>query len=347
MPRFTKALLVLVITALLASACGLQTSATLPTRQAAEKTALYQANLPIVVQAAAAPPETGVEQPLSPTSAPLPPPLVETATPQPTPDLIYSGPALERTGEQTPPEKWRDWPVIPAVSDRAREIYAWGLAHGRDPNRFSKIGDCQVIRQYFLGLYEDPNNYNLGPYYELEPAIEHFQGSWYRLSDAVRTGFNVASVLTAINANPETCQPNEIPIDCEFRNHNPSIAIISMETWTPDRPTELYGQYLRQIVEISIANGVLPIISTKADNLEGDHSINLQVAQIAYEYDIPMWNFWAAADPLPNHGLMEDGFHLTNFINHYNRADAMENAWPWRNLTALQTIDHVWREVSE
>ena len=47
----------------------------------------------------------------------------------------------------------------------------------------------------------------------------------------------------------------------------------------------------------------VPIIATKADNLEGDNSINATVAQIAYDYGIPLWNFWAAVQPLPNHGL--------------------------------------------
>ena len=346
MPRLNKAQPVLIVLALLVSSCSLPVSVTLPTRQAAEKTALYQANLPIVMQDANLTPQAPATIESLPTITPLPTVEPPTPEPSPTPDLLYSGPADERTGQQMSPEQWRDWPVIPEVSDRARQIYAWGLEHGRDPNHFSKVGDCQVIRQYFLGLYDDPVSYDLGPYFELQPTIEHFQGSWYRLSDAVRTGFNVASVLVAFNSDPATCLPNETPIECEFRNHNPSIVIISMETWTPDRPTELYGQYLRQIVEFFIARGVVPILATKADNLEGDHSINLQVAQVAYEYDIPLWNFWAATDPLPNHGLMEDGFHLTNFMSHFGRADAMQNAWPWRNLTALQAIDRVWREVT-
>ena len=47
-----------------------------------------------------------------------------------------------------------------------------------------------------------------------------------------------------------------------------------METWWYDRPAENYAGYLRQIVEISIAEGIVPILATKADNLEEDWSIN-------------------------------------------------------------------------
>ncbi len=308
----------------------------------------YEMHLPVIANDPAPQGATLPGEPTPAESYPLQPSVEEPAAEtSPESDILYSGPVTERSGEQMAPEDWQSWPVIPVVSERAREIYRWGLAHGRDPSRFSKIGDCQSIRQYFLGMYDDPEKYRLGPYSELEPAIENFSGSWFRLSESVRTGFNVASVLTSINANPENCLPNETPLNCEIRIHNPSIAIISMETWTDDRPTEQYGEYLRMIVEATIASGVVPIVSTKADNLEGDHSINYQVAQVAAEYDIPLWNFWAAADPLPNQGLMEDGFHLTNFMNHFNNEEAMQNAWPWRNLTALQAIDRVWREVSK
>ncbi len=39
------------------------------------------------------------------------------------------------------------------------------------------------------------------------------------------------------------------------------------------------------------------------------------MAQIAYDYDIPLWNFWAAVQELPNHGLDPDDrmdIHLTS-----------------------------------
>ena len=59
------------------------------------------------------------------------------------------------------------------------------------------------------------------------------------LSEAVRTGFNVASVLTPLFANPENCQPGETPLVCEIRIWNPSIVIISMETWNAERPAQV------------------------------------------------------------------------------------------------------------
>ncbi len=249
-------------------------------------------------------------------------------------------------GEERPPEKWQEWPVVPVVSNRALKLYQAGKAEGHDLTHFSKVGDCQNIRQYFLGMFDSPGRFELGKddaY--LQETIDHFSGSWVRLSEAVRTGFNVASVLTPLYAKPENCQPGETPLACEFRIWNPSIVIISMETWTPGRPVAMYDNYLRQIVEYAIANKVLPILATKADNLEGDNSINLTIARVAYDYDIPLWNFWAATYPLPDHGLLEDGFHLTNGPNFFNNADDMKLGWPVRNFTALQAIDAVWKGV--
>ncbi len=232
------------------------------------------------------------------------------------------------------------------VSDHAFDIYRAGIDAGHDPAHFSKVGDCQNIRQYFLGMFDTPGTFKLGDKYAyLQKTIDHFSGSWLRLSEAVRTGFNVASVLTPLYANPKNCQPGEDPLECEFRIWNPSIVIISMETWTAGRPVQAYDNYLRQIVEFAISHKVLPILATKADNLEGDNAINLIIARVAHDYDIPLWNFWAASYPLTAHGLSEDGFHLTNGPTFFDSPESLDLGWPQRNLTALQTIDKVWNAV--
>jgi hypothetical protein len=248
-------------------------------------------------------------------------------------------------GQDLPPEKWQEWPVIPVISDRAVAIYQAGIAQGNSPTHFSKVGDCQNIRQYFLGTFDTPT-YSLGDKYEyLQETIDYFSGSWGRLSEAVRTGFNVASVLTPLYANPDNCLPVETPLACEIRIWNPSFVLISMETWTPDRPNQVYENYLRQIVEYAISKNVLPIVATKADNLEGDNAINQIIVRVAADYDIPLWNFWAATQPLTNQGLTEDRFHLTHRGNQFDYPGILDFGWPVRNLTALQTIDETWKAV--
>jgi hypothetical protein len=162
---------------------------------------------------------------------------------------------------------------------------------------------------------------------------------------AVRGGFNAASVLSPVWADRDVCEKNESPLECELRVNNPSVVIINLETWW-EKSAESYELYLRTIIETAISYGAVPILSTKADNLEGDNSINATIADLAVEYDIPLWNFWRAVQPLPSTGLQDDGFHLTYAQNFFDDPDRMKTAWPWRNLTALQAIDSVRRGLT-
>jgi hypothetical protein len=246
-------------------------------------------------------------------------------------------------------DAWKQMPVVPtSISDRAVEIYELGLTLGNDPTHFSIIGDCQNVSTYFLSAFDNPDDFSLGSEYTyLQPTIDYFHGSYSRTSLAVKGGFNAAAVISPLRGDPKSCNPNESPLDCELRVWKPSIVIVSMETWWSEKPAEEYDKYMRRVLDRIIETGALPIIATKADNLEGDHSINATIAQIAYEYDIPLWNFWLAVQPLADHGLSEDGFHLTFARNFFDDRARMKSAWPWRNLTALQTLDAVHKGLTD
>ncbi len=254
----------------------------------------------------------------------------EVPSPTPTPDTRLL------------PEAWKEWPIIPEFSNRAMQIYQQGLAMGNNPQHFSKVGDCQNTTGYFLGIFDNPRGgkeYRLGDEYEyLQETIDYFAGSFYRQSESVKGGSNVAYVLNPMYADPEACESNETPLACEIRIYKPSFAIVRMEKWGR-KPVDMYEKYMREIIEYLIEHGVVPILVTKADNSEGDHSVNYTVAKLAYEYDIPMWNFWAAAWPLPDHGLRLDGFHLKVGYIQFDNPQAMKLGWPVCNLTALQTLD--------
>ncbi len=263
----------------------------------------------------------------------------ETLVPIPTPERK----------QLLPTDAWKNMPVVPAsVSDRARTIYEYGLAHGTDSTHFSIIGDCQNVSSYFMSAYDNPSDYSLGDKYSyLQPTIDYYKGSFSHKSLAVKGGFNAAAVISPLRADPKSCKSGESPLDCELRTWHPSIVIVSMETWWSEKPAEEYDKYMRRVLNRIIATGALPIIATKADNLEGNNAINATIAQIAYDYDIPMWNFWAAVQPLPHHGLSGDGFHLTFSRNFFDDPFRMKSAWPWRNLTALQTLDAVHKALKE
>ena len=110
---------------------------------------------------------------------------------------------------------------------------------------------------------------------------------------------------------------------------------------------ESFEPQMRKIIELSIEQGVIPILATKADNAEKNGSINATIASLAREYGIPLWNFWRAVQPLPDHGLQEDGVHLTWGPNRFDDPKVMTTAWTVRNLTALQTLDAVWRYITD
>ena len=257
--------------------------------------------------------------------------------------------------EALSPDAWKSFPVIPSVSQTARLIYQRGLEMGNDPHAFSKIGDCQSITTYFLSYFDMPGFYNLGSHSALQETIDWYSGSFSRESLAVKGGFNAAAILSPFRADPKQCTSDENPIVCEFRLHHPSVTFISLEEWWAGHP-ENYEKYLRQIIEYTLGQGVVPILATKADNLEGNNLINQTIANLAHEYDIPLWNFWAAVQPLPDHGLITvnasgevDMFHLTHSEGYYfyNDPTAMPSGWSMRNLTALQALDAVHRGLSE
>jgi hypothetical protein len=244
------------------------------------------------------------------------------------------------------PDDWKSFPVVPeTISERTRAIYQHGLALGNNPAAFSKIGDCGSTPAWFLGDFDrGAEFYELGEHGDLQAVIAAFAGSYERTSLAAQSGMNASSAFVPLWANREVCQPGETPIACEYRVQQPAFVFIMLGTndvWHPDR----FEPQMRAILEFFIENGVVPILSTKADNLEGDGSLNTVIARLAREYDIPLWNFWRAVQELPDGGLQEDGAHLTFGRNFFDDPQVMQRGWPVRNLTALQMLDAVWRGV--
>ncbi|MDW8226967.1 MAG: SGNH/GDSL hydrolase family protein [Anaerolineales bacterium] len=277
-----------------------------------------------------------------------------TPTEEPSPTAIPS-PTFTLTKTFTPtatvrptlgPNEWQYLPIIPQVSETARQIYRAGQVLGNDPHAFSIIGDCLSLPINMFGNYGQPGRYNLGPFSHLQPVIDWFQPSFRRISVTLRDGFNTAAVLSPLRADPKLCQPNETPLVCEYRIHRPSYVFISIGTDDFGTPPEVYEKRMRQIVEYTISQGIVPILATKADNREGDHAFNRIVAQLAYEYDVPLWNFWAAVQPL-KYGVLNDRGHLYwADPNHLEYQNSMMVAVPVRAATALQALDAVWRGVT-
>ena len=240
---------------------------------------------------------------------------------------------------------WQDYPILPEFSDHAKDILRWGINSGNDPHAFSKVGDCDTSTSWYLQDYDRGQAYyNLGTYEGLQDVIDYFSGSFGRLSLAATPGFSAASVLSTFWLNPELCGYNELPLTCEYRIHHPLTVLISLGTNDSYNPPA-FKENMREIIELTLAQNRLPILMLKADNIEKDYSINQDIADLAKEYDLPIWNFWAAIQHLENHGLQEDGIHLTFYSNYFSDPNCWKTAWAYRNLTALQVLEKLENEI--
>jgi len=240
-------------------------------------------------------------------------------------------------GTPTPdPVDWKAWPVIPEKIDASlQKVYERGLALGNDPYAFSIFGDCQSRPDAFFGVFETDQDIvkNLSP--ELQETVANFQGSFNRESPTSQDGTTPGALLwTQWHRGEYGCTFDETPVQCELRIHRPSIVLIQIGTHFESRNTE----YLRKIITQLIDAGVVPILATKAENREKDERINRDMALLASEYDLPLWNFWAAVSELPNRGL-------------YTRADRplqgdiylTDEAAILHRMTGLEALNAVWR----
>jgi len=255
------------------------------------------------------------------------------------------------TPTELPADYWKELPVVPTeISDRVREIYQTGQEMGRNPRRFTKVGDCNSQHPDFLSGFD--HVYYLGPYTSLQPAIDYFKGSFGILSQTTNPGMNTARVLSYL-WKTEDCPSTDTLLECQYRIDNPSFVIIMLGTndgYYHQANPESFERNMRTIIERSIELGIVPILATKVDNNEGDHSINPLIAQLATEYEIPLWNFWRAAQPLYNGGL-RDHEHLNSGsgppATDFRMEISMSYGKEMKNLTALQVLDFMMRQLAD
>ncbi len=310
-----KRLLMIALVVCMMSACQTQTAMEMPLAPTATQ------DVPVFSSNTSSIPASPL--PVNPTAAPA---AVPTKTPTP------KATALD-------PNDWKNWPVIPSVIDPSlKNVYERGLSLGNDPHAFSIFGDCQTRPGEFFGVFEtDPASLQgLSP--ELRETVAQFTGSFNRESSTSQDGTTPGSLLwTQWHRGEYGCTFAETPVQCELRSNRPSFVIIQVGTHFESRNAE----YLRKIILQLLDAGVVPILATKADNRELDERINRDMALLAVEYDLPLWNFWASVSNLPDRGL-------------YTRSDRplqgdiylTDEAALIHRMTGLEALDAVWRAVT-
>ncbi len=246
-------------------------------------------------------------------------------------------------------------PQVMTVGGGARNIFLNGQARGNRSNIFTTVGDSLTDTPYFLRTI--PNGFDLGQYGYLLPVIQFFNAdtglgnAFARRAISTRAGWSTFSVV--VEQHPDlggTCNPGELALECEYRLTRPAYALIMIGTNdAPAFGADQYRANMTRIIEISIANGVVPILSTLPPRAEFNERIieyNAVMLQLSQAYGVPITDLYSALINLPNRGLDADGVHLsippgapatTMIFNSTN----LQYGTTMRNLTALQALEQV------
>ncbi len=260
--------------------------------------------------------------------------------------------------------KLDDIPILPSLTETAREIYGAGQQMGRNAHLLSKVGDCMTASPNFLAPFSiEDGKYDLGLYADLQAVIDYFSSAtvsenYSALTNpglATTTGYTTVSVQDPIWADPAVCSANESPLGCEYRVTNPAFALIMFGTNdTTFFEPESFNTYLRQIIDQTVKDKIVPILYTFPERPEfPEKSIlfNQIIVQIATDYDLPLINLYRALETLPDKGInLQDPIHLSSPIDDNAGNFTPENlqrGYTLRNLLTLQALDVMIKGLAE
>ncbi len=229
--------------------------------------------------------------PVSPSPTAAAATFTATPAPSPTPTAEPSTPTPEPTATLLPdrrlaPETRRDWPVIPQVSNFARQVYADGLAAGNDAHAFSVIGGPEWIMP-------DENTLNSAEGQAADTASYYFD-ALQRRGVAQIGALPLEAVLSPEYGGVEPCAPAESLLACELNSYRPAIVLIHLQEAGKNGDPALAESIYRQVIDSVLASKAVPVLALNAESSAGDANVNDMLARLAYEYDIPAWNLAAA-----------------------------------------------------
>lgn len=268
--------------------------------------------------------------------------------------LIFAVIMLTRGEDEALPPDFA--PLPDDVVAHIREIYAAGQAMGNQAHVFAAVGDSITVSDYFLhpigaGIYD------LAEYQNLRPVIDYFAqpvsggNSFTRSSAAAGVGWAAWGVFEASLNVSSDCMPGEIPLLCEYRVLRPSIALVMFGTNDSGyRTPAQFRNDLQRIIDLSVERGIIPILSTIPDRPEMPAIIaefNRVVRELTETNHLPLWDYNAALQLLPNQGLARDNLHPSSPPEPYKAAanfqrQNLQYGYVVRNLTALQMLYQVW-----
>ncbi len=245
-------------------------------------------------------------------------------------------------------------PVIPTVSPAMVDVYQLGQSLGNHADVVTKVGDSMSADVLYLGPLFAQDNYELGPYDDLEETLKFFGPSLLTISVAARIGMTTYVVFDPTWADKAFCLPRESPLDCEYRRKQPSIAFIlfgpnDVRHMTADE----FGVQMRMIVEATLEKGIIPVLNTFSTDPNADLwwqsvDFNNMLIQVGAEYQIPVINLFVASRPLPAYGLEADAIHMKHSGWTNLKYDSGHESWygtSLLNLLSLRMMDEIRRTV--
>lgn len=214
-------------------------------------------------------------------------------------------------------------PLITVYEDHLRQVYVRGQTRGLHDNFLLSVGDSNTVSSYYLmplvtnrvtlnstdQSYLDDGNFDW--------VIEYYGESFLHRGQGAQLGYNTLSIMDPIWADPEWCVARETPLACDFRYTQPfamhiMFGVNDLRVLT----TELYETSLRNIIEYSLSQDAIPVLSTFAYSTTGRNRdkalvMNAVIVRLAQEYRIPLVNLWRSTQTLPQNGIGRDNVHLS------------------------------------
>ena len=254
-------------------------------------------------------------------------------------------PVVPITPEAPPPARSPDinlkpeW--LPNVNIVMRQTY-FNYRLGKNTNMFTVAGDCNSDDADYLARVV-AGRFNLSGYEYLNDTVARFAPSFPRHSLATHGGLSAATMFDGAWAHPTFCHKGvnntEGPFPCELRVSQASIVFLAVGTGDHPNWRSFEANY-RAMIEYALKEKVLPVLITKADDLEAlvdgapSGYINDIIRRLAVEYNVPLMDFWQATRALPNNGLANEQlpFHLSR------------DGFDMRTLFMLKMLDLIWRQ---
>ncbi|NVB82475.1 MAG: acyltransferase family protein [Kofleriaceae bacterium] len=245
------------------------------------------------------------------------------------------------TGRVLYPEGSRHSPITPDVVAKLQAIAAFGSQNDRV---FAKVGDSITVEDDFLNCF-DGGTIDLAGRADLSATVTYFMGGnaagsspFARTSYAARGGTTAADVM---NGSPS-------PLVKELTAITPRIEVLMFGT-NEDRygwSLDAFGEQLWDVVDASIARGVIPVMSTIPANTgypAADARVptfNRVVRAIAQGRGVPLVDLHRALEPLPNRGISSDGIHpsIAPSGGCILNATGLQYGYNMRNLLTLEVL---------